>query len=165
VGGAELQSPKLCRPSSRIGHRTDNRACSDVAGATGRLLRRAAQTQERLAAGLALIAGFVDAYGIITYGTYLSFMSGNTIQAGYQTGQANFAAAVPSALAIAFFVGGAFAGAFLADCAGRRGRWLVFGVVAVSLTFTIGFTQLGLLYGGAHIAAISFAMGVMNTIP
>jgi hypothetical protein len=25
-----------------------------------------------------MIAGFVDAYGIVTYGTYLSFMSGNT---------------------------------------------------------------------------------------
>jgi uncharacterized membrane protein YoaK (UPF0700 family) len=116
-----------------------------------------------LAVGLAMIAGFVDAYGIITYGTYLSFMSGNTIQAGYQTGQSNFAAAVPSALAIAFFVGGSFAGALLADSAGRPARWLIFGVVAASLASVIGFTQLGLLFGGGHIATISFAMGVMNT--
>ena len=43
-------------------------------GAAGRTLRFAMQTQERLAAGIAMIAGFVDAYGI-TYDTYLSFMS------------------------------------------------------------------------------------------
>jgi hypothetical protein len=41
-------------------------------------VRLAAQGQERLAAGLAMTAGFVDAYGMITYNTYLSFMSGNT---------------------------------------------------------------------------------------
>src|SRR5262249_8744575 len=132
-------------------------------GAAGGISRSAAQTQERLAVGLAMIAGFVDAYGIITYGTYLSFMSGNTIQAGYQTGQSNFAVAVPSALAIVSFVGGSFAGALLADSAGRRARRLVFGVVAASLASIIGFTQLGLLYRGGHIATISFAMGVMNT--
>jgi uncharacterized membrane protein YoaK (UPF0700 family) len=56
-----------------------------------------------------MLAGFVDAYGIITYNTYLSFMSGNTTQTGYRIGQGDFAAAVPSALAIVSFVSGSLA--------------------------------------------------------
>jgi uncharacterized membrane protein YoaK (UPF0700 family) len=123
----------------------------------------AAQIQEHLAAGLAMIAGFVDAYGVITYGIYLSFMSGNTTQTGYRIGQGNFAAAVPATLAIVFFVGGSFAGALLADFAGRGARRLVFGLVAASLALIIGLTELGLTYGGVHIAVISFAMGVTNS--
>jgi uncharacterized membrane protein YoaK (UPF0700 family) len=132
-------------------------------GAAGRTLRFAMQTQERLAAGIAMIAGFVDAYGIITYGTYLSFMSGNTTQTGYRIGQGNFAEAVPSALAIGFFFIGSFAGAILADSVRRQAQRLVFGVVAASLALIVCFTQFGLLYGSVHIAAISFAMGIMNT--
>jgi uncharacterized membrane protein YoaK (UPF0700 family) len=123
----------------------------------------AEQTQEHLASGLAMIAGFVDAYGVITYGIYLSFMSGNTTQTGYRIGQGNFAAAVPAVLAIVFFLGGSFAGALLADAARHRVRRLVFGVVAASLALIIGLTELGLTYGGVHIAVISFAMGVMNS--
>jgi hypothetical protein len=46
------------------------------------LARAHARSAERLAAALALIAGFVDAYGMITYGVYVSFMSGNTTQTG-----------------------------------------------------------------------------------
>jgi uncharacterized membrane protein YoaK (UPF0700 family) len=74
-------------------------------GDTGFLVSRSsANYQERLATGLAMLAGFVDAYGIITYNTYLSFMSGNTTQTGYRAGQRDFALAVPSALAIVFFL-------------------------------------------------------------
>jgi len=115
-----------------------------------------------LAAVLALIAGFLDAYGIITYNTYVSFMSGNTTQTGYNAGQGNFAAALPSALAILFFVCGCFAGALLAHSAVRRIRRLVFGLDAAALALIIGFTQLGLLSGAVGIAVISFAMGAMN---
>ncbi|HET9689455.1 MAG TPA: YoaK family protein [Pseudolabrys sp.] len=115
-----------------------------------------------MAAGLAMIAGFVDAYGIVTYGTYLSFMSGNTTQTGYRIGQGNFAAAVPAVVAIVFFFGGSFAGALVADYARLRARRLVFGMVAAALALIIGLTQLGLSSGGVHIALISFAMGFMN---
>jgi uncharacterized membrane protein YoaK (UPF0700 family) len=99
---------------------------------------------------------------MITYHTYLSFMSGNTTQTGYETGQGNFGAALPSALAIVFFVGGSFAGASLVHSAVRRIRRLVFGMVASSLVLIIGFTRLGLLSDGVGIAVISFAMGAMN---
>ena len=52
----------------------DPHACGD------RTLSFAWPRQERLAAGLAVIAGFVDAYGIITYNTYVSFMSTDGIR-------------------------------------------------------------------------------------
>ena len=125
--------------------------------------RSAAQSQERLAYALATIAGFVDAYGIITYGVYVSFMSGNTTQTGYNAGQGAFSAAAPSALAILFFVGGSFAGTLLMQFAGRQARRLVFGVVGAALAAIIGFYQLGSLSAEVHIAIASFAMGVMNT--
>jgi hypothetical protein len=44
---------------------------------------------------LAMVAGYVDAYGFISYRTYLSFMSGNTTQTGFLTGQGHVAAAMP----------------------------------------------------------------------
>jgi uncharacterized membrane protein YoaK (UPF0700 family) len=134
---------------------------SKSSGRELRSVRLAGERQEWLAAGLALIAGSVDAYGMITYHTYLSFMSGNTTQTGYETGQGNFGAALPSALAIVFFVVGSFAGALLAHSAVRRIPRLVFGMVGSSLVI-IGFTRLGLLSDGVGIAVISFAMGAMN---
>ena len=73
----------------------------------------AAQAQERLAAGLAMIAGYVDAYGYITFKAFVSFMSGNTTQTGFLTGQGDFAAAMPSLLAIVSFVIGVFTGTSL----------------------------------------------------
>ena len=81
---------------------------------TVRSLRAAARSAERLAAALATIAGFVDAYGIITYGVFVSFMSGNTTQTGYQAAEGAFGPASASALAILFFVVGSFAGTLLA---------------------------------------------------
>ena len=123
----------------------------------------AAQRQEWLAAILAMSAGFVDAYGIITYNTYLSVMSGNTTQTGFKIGQGAFGAALPSALAIIFFVAGSFAGTLLAQTAVRRTQRLVFEVVAASLAMIIGFTLLGHVSSEVHIAVASFAMGVMNT--
>jgi hypothetical protein len=38
--------------------------------------RSCVQSQVQLATGFAMLAGFVDAYGIITYNTYLSLMRG-----------------------------------------------------------------------------------------
>jgi uncharacterized membrane protein YoaK (UPF0700 family) len=110
-----------------------------------------------------MIAGFIDAYGMITYGVFVSFMSGNTTQTGYQTAEGAFGLASLSALAILFFVVGSFAGTLLAQFAGRLARRLVFGVVAAALALVIGFMQLAWLSGAAAIAAISFAMGVMNS--
>ncbi len=126
-------------------------------------LQACTRNAELLAAALAMIAGFIDAYGMITYGVFVSFMSGNTTQTGYKAAEGAFGPASLSALAILFFVSGAFAGTLLVQAAGRFARRLVFGVVAAGLAAIVGFTQFGLLSGGAAIAAISFAMGIMNS--
>jgi uncharacterized membrane protein YoaK (UPF0700 family) len=122
------------------------------------------EIEEWLAVALAMIAGFLDAYGMITYRTYLSFMSGNTTQAGYEIGQAKFGPALYSVLlAIAFFVFGSFAGALLARSSVKRLRRLVFAAIASTLALIIGLAQIGFSFNWVSIAPISFAMGAMNT--
>jgi uncharacterized membrane protein YoaK (UPF0700 family) len=121
-----------------------------------------ARNAEWLAAALAMIAGFVDAYGMITFGVYVSFMSGNTTQTGYQIAEGAYRPASLSALAILFFVVGSFAATLLAQSAGRHARRLVYGLVAAALAAIVGLTELGALPGSAAIASISCAMGIMN---
>ena len=99
---------------------------------------------------------------MITYGVYVSFMSGNTTQTGYQTAEGAFGPASLSALAILFFVVGSFAGTLLVEFAGRYARRVLYCVVAAALAAIIGLTQFGMLSGAFAIAAISVAMGVMN---
>ncbi len=124
--------------------------------------RARARSAERLAACLATIAGFIDAYGMITFGVFVSFMSGNTTQTGYQAAEGLFGPAGLSGLAILFFVIGSFAGTLLLDAGEERERRLMFGVVAVMLAMIMGFTQLALLSAAAAIASISLAMGIMT---
>src|SRR5580658_8017793 len=90
-------------------------------------------------------------------------MSGNTTQTGSLTGQRNVAAALPSALAIVFFLLGTFAGNWLTHSGLRHSRRLVFGLVSALLAAIIGGTQLGSLKAEVAIAMLSLAMGVMNS--
>ena len=69
-------------------------------------------TERTLAISLALIAGYVDACSVRTFGTYVSFMSGNTTQTGALFGQGQLDAASPFVVAIVCFVGRS------------QGRWL-----------------------------------------
>jgi uncharacterized membrane protein YoaK (UPF0700 family) len=149
----ELTNPSLT---------TDRSPVDEPVGRTERSLRDRARSAERLAAALATIAGFVDAYGMITYGVYVSFMSGNTTQTGYQAAEGAFGAASLAALAILFFVVGSFAGTLVVESAGRYARRVLYCVVAAALAAIVGLTQFDLLSGGFAIAAISVAMGVMN---
>jgi uncharacterized membrane protein YoaK (UPF0700 family) len=135
----------------------------DALDGAARLAQARARSDERLAAGLAMIAGFVDAYGVITFGVYVSFMSGNTTQTGYETAQGALRAAALSALAILFFVVGSFAATLLSEFGGRHARRLAHGVVAAALAAIAGLTELGALSGAAAIASTSFAMGIMNS--
>jgi uncharacterized membrane protein YoaK (UPF0700 family) len=126
-------------------------------------LRARTRNAELLAAALAMIAGFVDAYGMITYGVFVSFMSGNTTQTGYQTAEGAFGPASLSALAILFFVVGSFAGTLLVQAAGRLARRAVFGVVAAALAEVVSLTYFDFLSVGFGIAIVSAAMGIMNS--
>jgi len=141
---------------------TDRSSLEGPLDRAGRSKRDQARNAELLAAALAMIAGFIDAYGMITYGVFVSFMSGNTTQTGYQTAEGAFGPASLPALAILFFVVGSFAGTLLMQFAGRWARPAVFGVVAAVLAAIIGFTLLRLLSAAVHVATGSFAMGMMN---
>ena len=108
-----------------------------------KLLSPDARSERKLAICLALIAGYVDAYGLIALGVYVSFMSGNTTQTGLLTGQGKVVAALPSALAIVFFLAGVVAGTWLMLSGLRHSRRLLFGVVAALLAVPISASELG----------------------
>ena len=116
-----------------------------------------------LAALLAMVAGYVDAYGYLTYGTFLSFMSGNTTVSGYRLGQRDLALAAPSLIAIAGFVIGAATGAALTHALGRQARRLVFVLVAAVLSVAIILARLTPSTHLFQIAIVSLAMGIMNS--
>jgi uncharacterized membrane protein YoaK (UPF0700 family) len=119
--------------------------------------------QAWLAIMLAAVAGFVDAYGIIRYGAYLSFMSGNTTLAGYHTGQRDFAAVLPPVTGILAFVAGAFSGTLFMHRSRPCARRTIFVAIAAALALATGLIAAGFLSATASIAFISFVMGAMNT--
>ena len=120
-----------------------DRSAHEAPVVRGASKRAEVRSAERLAAALAMIAGFVDAYGMITYGVYVSFMSGNTTQTGYQAAEGAFGPASLSALAILFFVVGSFAGTLMVEFAGRYARRVLYCVVAAALAAIVGLTQFG----------------------
>ncbi len=154
MGDEVLQPAPTSSPSGAISLVVDHKE---------QTLPAAVRSEARLAALLAMIAGFVDAYGIIVYGVFVSFMSGNTTQTGYQTAEGESGPASASALAILFFFIGTFAGALFAGSVGRATRRLVFAFVAATLAAVIGLTQIGFLSTSFGIAIVSFAMGVFNS--
>jgi uncharacterized membrane protein YoaK (UPF0700 family) len=110
-----------------------------------------------------MIAGYVDAYGFISYGSYVSFMSGNTTQTGFLFGQRHLAPAAAAFVAIPFFFAGVFMGTFVTHSRARHSRFVSLALVAAMLAALIAVAQLGWLGSGVGIAMLSFAMGLMNT--
>ena len=60
--------------------------------------------QERLAIFLALIAGYIDATGLIQWKTYISFMSGNTTSLGAALSTDKFGIVITSVTVISCFL-------------------------------------------------------------
>jgi uncharacterized membrane protein YoaK (UPF0700 family) len=122
------------------------------------------QAQERLVIILVFIAGYVDAYGYMTYATYLSFISGNTTQSGYSIGEGKFAEAMPHLIAILLFVIGIIVGTWIISSDQYQSRKKkLFGIIVFLLALTTIITQLGEVNRFVPIAVLSFAMGIMNT--
>jgi uncharacterized membrane protein YoaK (UPF0700 family) len=115
-----------------------------------------------LAVFLALIAGYLDGYGLLVLGTYVSFMSGNTTFTGLKSGQHNFQAALPSAVAVLSFVTGSFLGNLFTQSRLRHSHRLIFGVIAGLLATVASLEWHGLWNAPAEIAMLSLAMGMMN---
>ncbi|MBV8264142.1 MAG: DUF1275 domain-containing protein [Candidatus Eremiobacteraeota bacterium] len=130
-------------------------------------MNNAVPTKQRIERALAscmtLSAGYIDGYGLLVLGTYVSFMSGNTTMAGVKAGQGALQAALIPAIAIVCFVAGS-AGGNLAKHSGlRHAPRLVFLLIAALLAAVAligdpaGFKRV-------DIALLSFAMGMVNPV-
>jgi len=127
-----------------------------------KLLSENTRVKWALAVFLALVAGYLDGYGLLVLGTYVSFMSGNTTFAGLKSGQGNFQAALPSAIAVLSFVTGSFLGNLFSQSRLRYSHRLIFGVIASLLATVAALERHGLGNAPAEIAMLSLAMGMMN---
>jgi uncharacterized membrane protein YoaK (UPF0700 family) len=125
-------------------------------------LQNAARVQAWRAAGRALISGYVDAYALLNFGVYASFMSGNTTSAGVHAGHAQLAAAGHSLLPIPFFVAGIFTGTLLVQANPHRQLPRHSFLVATLLTVAIAAIYFA-WPGWLCIMILSTAMGIMNT--
>ena len=115
------------------------------------------------AAVLGVIAGYIDSYVFLNYKVYGSFMSGNTTQAGLQTGQGKLAVAGLDLLPILLFVVGVFVGTLLVHSSLRHRLSWLFGLVATLLAVAMAAANPGVLPGWLGIVLLSLAMGIMNT--
>jgi uncharacterized membrane protein YoaK (UPF0700 family) len=115
-----------------------------------------------LAVLLALIAGYLDGYGLLALGTYVSFMSGNTTSTGLNIGRGHFDAALPSAIAVASFVSGSFLGNLMTQARLRRSHRMIFGLIAVILATIAGLDRRDPWNAPSEIAMLAVAMGMMN---
>jgi uncharacterized membrane protein YoaK (UPF0700 family) len=127
-----------------------------------KLLLYETRVEWALAVFLALIAGYLDGYGLLVLGTYVSFMSGNTTIAGLRSGQENFHAALPSAIAVLSFVSGSFLGNLSCESRLRHSHRLIFGAIAGLLATVAGLEWHGPRNVPFEIALLSLAMGMMN---
>jgi uncharacterized membrane protein YoaK (UPF0700 family) len=116
-----------------------------------------------LAVCLAAIAGYVDAYGFLTFSTFVSFMSGNTTRAGIKLGEHAYALALPAAAAILSFIAGVIAGTLLTNSRTHHARRILYLTIASLLALNIGASHLTSTFIYLGIAMLSFTMGMMNT--
>jgi len=91
-------------------------------------------------------------------------MSGNTTTTGLSSGLGDFHAAIPSAIAVMFFISGSFLGNLLR----QRGRGdplrKLFGLIASGIAAVAGLEWSGLRTVRLEIALLGLAMGMMNPV-
>lgn len=114
------------------------------------------------AAILALIAGYVDCYALVRYQVFVSFMSGNTTQAGMNAGQGRLGATGYNLLPIPLFVLGVFLGAFMMHVWKPAGAGRLLGLTAAMLAGAVAAAHWP-LPGWLCVVLLSLAMGMMNT--
>ena len=123
------------------------------------------RNQKILAHCLAFTAGYIDGYGLLVLGIFVSFMSGNTTMAGVRAGQENIAAALAPAIAIVGFVAGSLIATLITHSGVRHTHRVLFSLIGV--LFIVVLLLGG--HGGNHgvlksltIALLSFGMGMVN---
>ncbi|GEN66152.1 DUF1275 family protein [Chryseobacterium rhizosphaerae] len=120
--------------------------------------------QERLAIFLALIAGYIDATGLIQWKTYVSFMSGNTTSLGASLSTDKLEIVITSITVIGSFISGIYAGTCLSLSRRIKNQRLIFYLVSgILILYTIiaYFFNINTL---SSITIVGFSMGMMNTI-
>jgi uncharacterized membrane protein YoaK (UPF0700 family) len=130
--------------------------------AKGEAVIRAATRVKLLAAGLAALAGFVDATGFIKLGGFfVSFMSGNTtrLAVGLAT---NASAALEAAGLIGGFVLGVMLGTLVGRLTKKQRASRLLLLVAGLLALAAALNDAGI--STAAIAAMVLAMGAENTV-
>jgi uncharacterized membrane protein YoaK (UPF0700 family) len=118
--------------------------------------------RQRLALGLAGLAGLVDATGFVVAGGYFtSFMSGNTTRMGVELVERPALALMPLGL-IACFLGGVVIGALTGRRFAGRHKRVLLGLVAGLLA--IGATALAAGWPLVFLACSALAMGLANNV-
>ena len=120
--------------------------------------------QERLAIFLALIAGYVDATGLIQWKTYVSFMSGNTTSLGAAVSTGKLGIIITSFTVIICFLSGIYAGTCLSLWKRIKNQILTFYIVAGILIFYTIIAYFYMINNVVSVATVGFSMGIMNTI-
>ena len=149
---AILERPPAAAQDRRNGHALEMRKA---------VVPRSERTRKRLAMCISLAAGYLDGYGLLVLGTYVSFMSGNTTMTGPRTGQANLSLVVSPAIAVVCFLAGSFVGSVVAHSGLRYARRVLFGVVAALLVIVMQL-QNDDIFKTLNIAALAFGMGMVN---
>lgn len=118
--------------------------------------------RQRLALGLAALAGLVDATGFVVAGGYFtSFMSGNTTRMGVELVERPALALAPLGL-IGCFLAGVIAGAVIGRRVRGRHKRVLLGLVALLLTGGAGLLAAGLAVPSLALSAM--AMGLANNV-
>ena len=118
--------------------------------------------RQRLAIGLAGLAGLVDATGFVVAGGYFtSFMSGNTTRMGVELVERPALALLPLGL-IACFLGGVIAGALVLRRVRGRHKRVLLGLVTGLLGLGAGFLAAG--WSLPFLGASAAAMGLANNV-
>lgn len=118
--------------------------------------------RQRLAFGLAGLAGLVDATGFVVAGGYFtSFMSGNTTRMGVELVENPALALMPLGL-IGCFVVGVVSGALVLRRVRGRHKRVLLGLVAALLTLGAGLLLAG--WTLPFLGASAAAMGLANNI-
>jgi uncharacterized membrane protein YoaK (UPF0700 family) len=118
--------------------------------------------RQRLALGLAGLAGLVDATGFVVAGGYFtSFMSGNTTRMGVELVHSPALALAPLGL-IAAFLAGVTGGAMIGRRVQGRHKRVLLGLIAGLLTGGAGLLLAGLPIPFLGLSAM--AMGLANNV-
>lgn len=118
------------------------------------------RSQQRLAAGISSLAGFVDAIGFVeSGGFFVSFMTGNSTRLAVGVAEWTYAGLV-AGLIILLFVVGVVAGSLVAARAAARRSGVVLLSVAVLLAVAGGLRIADQVVGA--VACLAVAMGMVN---